>query len=147
MHVHFARNGSKFAVHPAEEVPGLLERKVVLPTDSYWHEGMGAWAPVSSKWGASAGLPLVIASPAPGRIVDRERMELLLKQGWTVVTDGTTGVQLREPRIWITFEQTCLVLGGILLLIVWPLALLLLAAAFISHYFVQQRSTMYFRRE
>ncbi len=56
MQISFSRNGQMIATYPEEEVPALLQSRVLFSDDLYWHEGMATWATVGSKWEGGAAL-------------------------------------------------------------------------------------------
>jgi hypothetical protein len=64
MNVQIARNGEVIGSYEAKFIEPLLESGQILPTDSFWIEGMGAWEPVSRRWNVAVPPPLPPSSAA-----------------------------------------------------------------------------------
>lgn len=58
-------------------------------------------------------------------------LEPYLKDGWTIVSDGPSGVQLSRKR-WKGQSKGAVILGAILLILFWPLGLLLIVLGVID---------------
>jgi hypothetical protein len=75
-----------------------------------------------------------------------ESIKGLVHHGWTVKSDGPTGVQMEGPKKMDTKDKVCAVLGAGLLLVSWPIGLLLIGCAVFDYAFLTKGEQKFFPR-
>lgn len=50
MNIRFGRDGAEIGEYAEEEVPALIQAKLLQGSDLFWHEGMPEWQRVESRW-------------------------------------------------------------------------------------------------
>jgi len=73
------------------------------------------------------------------------RIDELTSQGWEVISNGQSGVQLRAPRKMKRLDQVLLILGT-LTVIFYGVGLILIAVAVVDYYAFTKRETKFLPR-
>ena len=76
-----------------------------------------------------------------------EALREKLKAGWTVKSDGPSGVQLEAPKKMKSLDKGAAVLGAALVVFVPPLGGLLIVAAVVDYAFLTKPETMFVARK
>lgn len=75
-----------------------------------------------------------------------DQVAALVKQGWRIVSDGPSGVQLEGPKKMKGLDQGAAILGGVLLIVAWPIGLLLIACALLDYWLLTKPETRFIAR-
>lgn len=76
-----------------------------------------------------------------------EVLASLTADKWELVTEGPSGAQLKRPRQMMKQTKGCLIVGGVCLLLFWPLALLLIAVAAFDYFVFTKERTHFLSRD
>jgi hypothetical protein len=76
-----------------------------------------------------------------------EVLAKLTADKWLVIQEGPSGAQLKRPRQMMTQTKVVLILGGVCLLLYWPLALLLIPVALLDYFVMTKERTFFLSRE
>jgi hypothetical protein len=76
-----------------------------------------------------------------------ETLAQLTSDGWLLVTEGTSGAQLKKPKKMKTLDSVCAIAGVVFLFFFWPIGLLLILIAVLDLAFFTKERTHFLSRD